>query len=251
MCAGEFNSSFRTTIPSTVNVTLGPSEETYIATAGKQFDLALEATAPMQIGAISLILNVPSNLVTVGNVKVPGSNGPVTYQYSGNTLRIGWNSTVPINVVVNGDVVVLSLKPTSSFTSTQTLNIKMVNDPLNELADGFFTPIPNVALEVDAVRVTSSTNAPPTGLSLNAAPNPTSGATQINYSIPLDGTVVLGLYDSKGVLLKTIVPPTFQTAGDYQMTIDMNVYKKANYYLKLTLTDIASPQSITLKLMRK
>jgi hypothetical protein len=93
MATGDFNGSLVPTTLKSANPSLVLAENSNLQVgAGQQFELPLRAASAMQVGAVSMILDIPSELVTVQNVKINGSNEPVMWTINGNELRIGWHS---------------------------------------------------------------------------------------------------------------------------------------------------------------
>jgi hypothetical protein len=234
MCTGDFNSSF---VP---NIRAGSqclkftnSGDLITAETLKEFDLPLKAGSHMHVSAISLILNVPSNLVKVIGVKVHGSQVPVTYNVTGNELRIGWNSTAAVSVPAGGNLIILTLIPTASFAGVQTLRLSMINNYLNELADAGFNPITTAELMADDVEVTPQGTPDPVVLTAN--PNPGTVSTTITYHIPVPGTVNLGIYNVLGNNVKMLVPNYNMAAGEYSVNVDVSALQRGVYYTKLTL----------------
>ena len=76
---------------------------------------------------------------------------------------------------------------------------------------------------------TSSTDllASPT---LTIYPNPTTGAVQIEYTLPTKTNVQLQLFNANGQLVQTIVPSNTQVAGSYQSSVDVSAYTPGIYY---------------------
>lgn len=95
MVTGDFNGSFTPSAAksaaSTLNLTYGDHVQ---VAAGQEFELPIRSIAAMEVGAVSLILDVPSDLVEVEDVIVNGSSDPVSYAVIGNELRIGWNTLI-------------------------------------------------------------------------------------------------------------------------------------------------------------
>jgi hypothetical protein len=234
MCAGDFNSSF---VP---NIRAGSPGLKFTNTGNlttaqtlKEFDLPLKAGSHMHVSAISLILNIPSNLVKVTGVKVPGSSLPATYNVTGNELRIGWNSATAVSVSEGGDLVILNLIPTASVPGVQTLRLGMVNNYLNEVADGGFNPITFAELMADDVEVTPQGTPDPVVLAAN--PNPGTVSTTVTYQIPVAGTVNLGIYNVLGNNVRILVPNHNLAAGEYSVNVDVSSLQRGIYYAKLTL----------------
>lgn len=257
MTTGDFNGSYNPNILGGVSsVILTPTGLAIKVPAGAPFDLPLVAAANMQVGAISLILNVPANLVTVNGVTVPGATGQVLFNHNAaGQLKIAWNSTTPVNVLPGQPLILINMTPTTAFTSTQTLRVSLVASYLNELADALFSPIINALLTVDNVQVTAKISTSTTIL-LSAAPNPATTTTNITYTIPLAGQVSIDFYNNQGVKMPIVVPgyPASGTAntGTTINGVDVSSLIKGNYYLRLTLIVPGAPaQTTAIKFVKK
>ena len=245
MSRGDFNGSFN---PSALlsNVTLNNSGLILTVPAGKSFDLPVKAVANMTVGAISLILNVPANMVTVTNVSIAGSAVPVTWNVNGDVLRIGWNSTAPAKVGAGNPLVVITLMP-APFIAPQPVQITLIQDALNEVADGLFNPVVNSQLTVDNVSITASAAV----LQVSAFPNPATTSTTITYLLPVAGTVNLGILNIMGMQVKSIIVNQNQSNGSYTITnYSLAGLIKGTYTIRLTLQPtVGILQTATLKLM--
>ncbi len=230
--AGDFNGSFNPAVPGVSGLLFTPTGLAITVPAGTPFDLPLNAATAMQVGAVSLILNVPATMVTVNKVTVAGSTVAATWNFTGNVLKIGWNSCTPVNVIAGGSLVTINMTPTTAFTTTQQLRVTMAASYLNELADGFFAPVINAGLTVDNVKVTAKASTVATTITLAMVPNPAlkGSPVRIDYAVPSAGAINLGIYDGKGVLVLPI--PANTPSGS---SISLGNLLKGNYYLRLTL----------------
>jgi hypothetical protein len=234
MSTGDFNGSFEPNV-NTGNslVQLTQSGNTLTFRSFKLFELPLKTVTDIQTGAISLILNLPSNLVRVMGVTVPGSNQAVTWKTNGNELRIGWNSIAPVSKAAGDNLVVLTLLPTVAFTDIQTLTVGLVSNSLNEIADRNFEPISNSELTVDQVEITPL--GIPNPLKLKTEPNPATVNTTVTYILPAAGKVSLGIYNALGTPVRTLVSNVTQDAGTYTLTTDVSSLRSGIYYIRITL----------------
>lgn len=231
-CTGDFNNSFNPNGPakggiSNVQLSL---KETQYAGANQNIILAIRSVSAQQLGAISLILNIPSEFVHVQDVYINGSSVPATFNVSGNELRIGWNSTIPVSVSAGEDLIILKLNTTSNFTIGKTIEINMVSDLLNELADRYFEVIPNALLETNVIESSALGIGEQLGgdLSLSSYPNPFKVYSTITYNIPVDGNVTLKLYNSIGQDIKTLIDNPM-TIGNYTLTVDASSIAQGIY----------------------
>ena len=251
MCTGDFNGS----LPSgglksaTSSLMLATNSNMQVG-ANQEFELPLRAGSRMEVGAVSMILEIPSGLVNVQDVVVNGSTVPVLWAVKGNELRIGWNSSMPVNVAENETLVTLKLKTNTSFTMGESIDIALKFDPLNELADGNFDVIQDANLMVAMVGngVTGIHNpADNNSLSLGNYPNPFKNSTTVEYTLPVQGKVTIQVYNSLGQLVKSLVDAS-QNAGDYSIRMDANNLMPGIYIAKLRLTNTGVDMTDTVKL---
>jgi hypothetical protein len=255
MNTGDFNASFSPLIPGVSTVLLTSTGLAIKVPVAAPFDLPINSVAAIpQLGAVSLILNVPSTLVTVNSVSVAGT--PAIWNHTGNVLKIAWYSPTAAApaIAAGGNLVVINMTPAAGFTTTQTLRVTLATSNLNELADGLFAPILNPSLTVDNVQVTAKVSTTPL-ITLSMVPNPVAvGQTvTINYSLPVEGNVSIGVYDVKGVLVKSVANKVSSIVGPNPPIIsNLNPLIKGNYYLNLTLIPtVGVPQTASIKIMIK
>jgi hypothetical protein len=60
--------------------------------------------------------------------------------------------------------------------------------------------------------------------------------SKINYSIPVEGLVNISIFNSKGLLIKTVVN-TYQSAGDHSVTLRSGDMSNGIYYLRMTVNN--------------
>jgi len=251
MVTGDFNGSYTPgpakSTASSLILTYGGS---VTAGAGQDLDLPLRAATAMEVGAISLVMNIPSDLVEVTAVRVNGSNDAVTYAVNGNELRIGWNSLEPVNMAAGDELVVLSLRTKETFTDGQSILVSLTSDPMNELADGNFEVIEGAELVVDVVE-NLATGMGETGmqaLQLGNYPNPFNKATTITYTIPVNGKVILSINNMLGQTVETLVEETL-SAGSYTVKLDAAQLQQGIYFVILRLTTDKGELSRSIKLV--
>lgn len=251
MVTGDFNGSFIPDPTKAATWSLELNNNSMVnAGSSQEIELPLRAASAMQVGAVSMILNIPSGLVTVQDVKVNGSTDPVTWAVNGNELRIGWYSSTPVDVAENGKLIALKLKTTSAFTTGQTMDIALKFDPLNELADGNYDVIEGANLLVAQVAnsVTSVLNPSDSkSLSLRNYPNPFKGLTTVDYKLPIQGKVNITVYNQLGQQVQTLIDAT-QNAGEYSIRMDGTNLMPGIYIAKLRLSNSGVDMIGTLKL---
>ncbi len=240
MATGDFNGSLVPTLLKSASPSLVLSENSNLQIgANQEFELPMRAASAMEVSAVSMILELPANMVQVQDVVVNGSEAPVMWAVKGNELRIGWNSLSPVNVAENGSLLTLKLKTSAAFAPGQSLAIELPFDPLNELADGNHLAVENAALMVAKVgnaTVSATTIAQENGLLLSNYPNPFSKFTTLEYTLPVDGRVTINLYNNLGQLVTTIVEAS-QNAGQYSFRYESDALQPGIYVAKLRLSN--------------
>ncbi len=252
-CTGDFNGSFTPLVLKSTSSNLSLNNNSMLnASANQEFELPIRAASAMQVGAVSMSLNIPSNLVTVQDVLVNGSAVSAVWLVDGDELRIGWFSAKPVVVAENGNLITLKLKTTNAFTRGQTMEFALKFDPLNELANGENKVIPNASLLV--AQVSNGTDV--TGiispfdnqnLSLSNYPNPFKGFTTVDYKLPVQGKVNITVYNQLGQQVQTLIDAN-QNAGDYSIRMDAKKLMPGIYIAKLRLTNTNVNMTGTVKL---
>ena len=255
LCTGDFNRSF---VPggaksggSSLNLIY---TGTLKASSQQEFDLPIHIVNPNTVGAVSLILDFPADMVNVLDVVMNSSDGQVRWAVQGNQLRLAWfaNDAMVLNA---GDVMAtLHLRTTAVFTPGNSIQFSLASSPANELADGQYDMIPNATLSIDVINTTTTNiqEQPTTDLSninLKNYPNPFSGITTLVYELPEDGQVSLEVYNLMGTLVTTLVNET-QQQGIYNLKFDANMLPSGIYVARLTLNNEGNKVVRNIKMVR-
>jgi hypothetical protein len=252
MSTGDFNGSFTPSIAVKASGTLQLTyDKTIQISANTEFELPIRTVNAMNVGAVSLVLNFPSDLVEVHDVLMNGGNDQLDWSVDGNELRIGWNSMSSLTTVAGSDLFTLKLKTTADFTDGSMIQFTLAQTPLNEMADQNFNVIPDAVLSIDAVAFS------PTGineeidnqnLTLNVYPNPFTDYTTITYTLPVDGRASIEIHDLVGKVVNTLMKESM-VSGKY--TLRMNgIYMPGVYIAVLTLQNHDGVMMRTQKIIR-
>ncbi len=252
-CTGDFNGTF---VPGGAKDASTSLQLVYADTRkvdqGREFELPVYINSPATVGAISVILNFPSDLVEVKDVVIEGSNSPVDWVVNGNELRIGWNSMVPLTLDAKAVLFVLKLKATGSFAAGDDIRFSLASDPLNELADQLTKVIPDAVISIDVLEFSPigiNDHALVKQLTLNNQPNPFDNNTRINYSLPFDGKVTLEICSILGGEIKTLVNEV-QMQGNHTLMFDASGLIPGIYTATIRLQGSSDELIRTIKLVR-
>jgi hypothetical protein len=251
LVTGDFNGSFSglKSAPRTLHLKDGESS---LAGENVELDLPVVATLAMKVGAISLILDYPSDKVSVKGVYL-GSDRTVPVQFAtyGDEIRISWYSLNPMLVNAGETLLTLNVRTIGNATDEE---IRFNLDPsaLNELADNSYQVIRNASLQIGVIKSTSLPNGgkPLMGeLTLTSYPNPFTNSTNFAYTLPDKGKVVLEVRDLLGRMVKEQVVQS-QIAGNHVITMDANSMTSGLYYATIRLiSDDNKVSSQTIKIV--
>ncbi|MFZ4402429.1 MAG: T9SS type A sorting domain-containing protein, partial [Bacteroidales bacterium] len=223
MATGDFNRSFNPSLVKAASTTLELIYSgTQVKSSNQLFDLPLHIVDANSVGAISIILNFPANLVEIQDVLLSTTNEQLNWSVNGNELRIGWYSSNPLSLAAASELITLKLKTTSAFVNEASIKFALAGSPLNELADAQFNVISNAVLSVDVINASAvgiSEQSNVNTLTLSNRPNPFNGSTMINYELPFDGNVSIEIYNYLGSRVKSLVSEQ-QLKGNHSLKLD-------------------------------
>ena len=252
MAAGDFNQSFNPLSAKTTseNLALNISGSRQ-AVAGEEFELPIYASNPMEVSAISMIVNFPAEKLELTGIGLGDSNTPVEYGLTGNELRIGWQSLTPLALNAGEPLVTLRLRATASLTEGETVRLTLAGSDLNELAGADYDVIQGAVLFVNQIdgavgedEVTSTGK-----LAFANFPNPFTQQTTFTYTLPEAGFVTIGIYNLLGSQVATLVKED-QKAGNHALTLDTDFVAPGVYVAVLRLNTGGKTYDRVIKIIR-
>ena len=253
LCSGDFNQSFipGTSKSASETLTLKYGESIFVGTEDV-FELPIYAGMDMDVGAISLIINLPEDMIEVMDVFM-GENPIATmlHLFLNGELRIGWNSLTPVYLSKGEKLLTLKLKLISP-TGEEGIVPKLAGDPLNELADSDFAVIDDAVIVMDLINNTGMgwDENKANQLTLTNQPNPFHESTIFTYNIPVDGKVTIEVYDLVGNLVKVLVDET-KEVGHHQVILNSGILKPGVYTANLKLNDTKDVHYKTIKIISR
>ena len=254
LCAGDFNRSF---IPGTQRSAWSAPElihtGTRLAGCNETVVLPLRIAEPCKLGAISLILDFPGELVEINDVLMDGIGGVPNWSFRNNQLKISWFTENPIYFDAKDELFILELKTTAAFTGGNIIRINLADDPLNELADGSFEAIFKPVLETDIIESgVSATNDPVNheSLLLECRPNPFIDQATLLYYIPFEGRVTLEIKSMIGNAV-TLISDQIHATGRYSIKISQATFAQGISIATLSLQSKNKTLIENLKLIKE
>lgn len=181
--------------------------------------------------------------------------------WADNPVMSGFNvpenqrGTVFVNEILHEEMGTLKIRPTSSYTPYQPYfyvqDIGVLFTPVNHRGDimvgytssegesiGWKVPVPTT--------IDSSVNEYPVGAELHQNyPNPFNPTTQIQFTLPMESQVELGVYTVTGRLITTLVNEV-RPAGTHQVTFDASDLSSGIYIYRIRAGDFMQTSKMTL-----
>ena len=256
LCTGDFNRSFApASMKNTASNTLSLTNGTAIfAKGGAEFDLPVYTESAVNVGAISLIMNFPSDKLEIMGVTLANqANTPVMFNVSGNELRIGWTSVNELPLKAAERLLTLRVKLLNSLAKDETVYFTLAANQLNELADGMAGVIPDVVLNMNGITSSAlGVNPVVSNGTLRFAnyPNPFIGTTTLAYTLPVAGEVSIEVRDMLGSIVNTLVENAEQAAGDHTLVLDASTLSSGIYLATLKFNTEGQSMTRTIKIVR-
>ncbi|MEI6899003.1 MAG: T9SS type A sorting domain-containing protein, partial [Bacteroidota bacterium] len=263
LCVGDFNGS--NTPPSGypgAKPSIAPKismayQNTRNVGIGQVFEVPVRVIKPVTIGAVSLVLRVPVNMVSVSDVSL--SDGSITFtneedklRYSliGDELRISWVAQEPLILSANDRLLTIKLRAREAFSKGNDIRIELIDNDLNELADDQVLAIEEVKLSTDVFENSTLGVDQNYGelFDISCHPNPFTTISTISYFIPTDGNVSLEIFNMLGSKVATIVNGE-QSAGRYTKVLDGTELNPGVYTVVLRFENKEDVMRRTIKLV--
>jgi hypothetical protein len=228
LCFGDVNASYTPPFvkvdPTITLETKGVKEVTSFV----EFALPIYTEQDLSIGAISLILDYPADMVDVLGVELKsGTARELVYTANNGELRISYYNLKELTVAENTELLVLNLRAKDLQTNTNNI-IPLTINGRSELADRFATVLSNVKLSAPELVLVSSEYS----LGYNY-PNPFNNVTEFEYTLPESGQVNLVVYNSIGDKIAVIVDNESKDAGTYKVQFDGSQLAAGMYMYKI------------------
>lgn len=242
LCYGDVNGSY---IPSgykdAYNYAL-ISDGILTVEPGEVFELPVKIDRNAELGAMTVTLNYSGDLVDVINVVTP-DNDNMLYTVDDHTVRIAWSNTTPMQLAENDAVITLTLRALDVIAEGDQL---IALGQTTEFADPAAATIDEITFKTLDV---STSIIGGYALSHNF-PNPFSEYTDIEFTIPESGRVLLNVYDILGNKIATLEDGIFD-AGTYTSRFTVDGNKPGVYIYELQVNGETTEFSDLRKMMIK
>jgi hypothetical protein len=219
LCYGDVNGSY-SGIPVRSNAPVALLEGGVMASEEDEFMIPVSAGKAMEIGASSLVFNLPAGLEIVGvDNALPGAD--FLYNVANGQLRSVWYHVDGARLA-EGDVLM-----TIHARRYGSLNANLVISEESEIANLWAEAMDGAALRVPALVAKSS------ALSLNVYPNPVQDFSMLRFTLSSNARVSAKMTDATGRVVWS--QATIQrNAGQQEIVIDTRTLSNGVYSVSLT-----------------
>ena len=240
LISGDFNMSY-SPAKSLTGGNVNLSYEGNLKTVNNQeISLPIHLVNQNTIGAASLVLNFPADLVQIEDVVMNSTEGQLDWAVKNNELRIGWYTSNPITFNAGEQLLTIRLKTSASFNATSPVQFTLAANSGNEIADENFEAINNAQITMAGINGTTiglqGNLDGNSKLSLSNRPNPFSGNTTITYELPFDGNLSLEIFDYMGRSVQMLINEN-QLKGNHSLMFDAKSLAAGIYVARLSLSN--------------
>jgi hypothetical protein len=186
------------------------------------------------LGAISMVMNIPSSTMTIHNVQLANNNA-IQYQINGDELRMAWYSSNSLDLST-GDVL-FYIDATINDAFQFVANPIVLNNQC-ELADEIADVINNVNVSIPTMNTLSTSLTTINGevIGIRNFPSPFTSMTTIEYTLPTSAEVSITTYNSLGQPINQIVNAN-HTAGTHQVIWNASDLPSGMYFYTIIIND--------------
>lgn len=247
ICMGDVNGSFNPGIMKGEPAVALFTEGRLTMNQGEIISLPLRIKEDLKLGAISLILQYPKDLIDVVDVVAGGdAHGNLVYSSENGELRIAWYDTKPM-LVDEGNRAVLFLKiKARNIGATMFVSFGISEGSCLAEAESQFISQSKLFIPVLCIDVPSQYQL------FSNSPNPFSSQTTLSYALPEAAMVKVSVLNALGEQLE-VLQNEYKTEGTYQLLFDGSKLSNGIYYGKFEAEGLTGNfvQAVKMVLIRK
>ena len=209
--------------------------------AGQTADIPVRIMNSARVGAVSLILTYPDDLITIEDV-IMNRKGMI-YNASGSQLRIVWSELEPMDFAERDVLLTLRIRAAGMLASSSG---GFISESGSELADAFGNPVPFVVLSAPELLFVQENEI--TGAMVSIYPNPAIGVVHIEYDLIENSDVHIRILSVEGrEVLNTVFAD--QQPGKAKQHLDLHGVANGVYLVEADVIGRSSHESKVLKLV--
>lgn len=214
MCYGDVNASF---LPGSSKSLLAVQSENVLdVIENNVFQLPVQLLSENEIGAMSIFLNYPDNILEVTSLKsdIPG----LIYQIGDGWINVAWSDLTPLNIPYGGTLFTMECSAAEEVNNFGSL---FMQSSETQFANVDCKVLDNVILNINKLNVKFKNEGSGFGdmYAISCFPNPVKETTNIAYTLPENGQVQITIMSLVGDQITRLVDG-LQESGNYNLTFD-------------------------------
>ncbi len=232
LCFGDVNGSYNPPLTKQQPKLNLISQNDLTIGSFQSFEMPFAVNEDLEVGAISLALDYPSEYLVVEDVKLGnGESDGLLYAENNGDLRISWFNLSSMNLQANEPILIIKFK-SKDLTGVSSDKFEFIAKGSSELANKDAQAIEKVNIYIPKLSAIDS----PEQYSLSHNfPNPFESVTEIGYSLKNAGNVNLTVFNVLGEKISELISE-YQDAGDYKIKFDGTNLTEGIYFYKITVT---------------
>ena len=185
----------------------------------------------LEVGAISLALDFPSEYLVVEDVRLGnGESNGLLFAENNGELRISWCNLAPLSLQANEPILLVTFKA-KDLSDVNAGHLEFTANASSELANADAVAMENIDIYIPKLSVVDS----PDQYSLSHNfPNPFETITEIEYSLKNAGNVTLKVFNVLGEEISELLSE-YQDAGIYKIKFDGSNLSEGIYFYKISV----------------
>ncbi|MFZ4399618.1 MAG: cohesin domain-containing protein [Bacteroidales bacterium] len=204
----------------------------------EDFELPFKVNDYISLGAFTLNLNYNDSLfdVTAINSKL----NELEFNISNGSIMIAWSDVNPVHFKPDDILFALKMKTKVKINS----NVDLFNNGIYlDFADRNGNSLQGIQLKISNIYVQDDS------FYLNINPNPFKTDTEIFYSLPESGNVILYLYNSIGQRIN-ILTDEYKSEGNYNIDLNVLGLQTGIYFCEMIFNGATSKYQKIIKLLK-
>ena len=230
LCVGDVNGS---NIPGTgvkTNRMLSLDQYGYIeAMPGDEIEIPVFVNQTIDIGAISLVVGYPEQLMQVKEIRF--QQGIPLYTFKNGMIRLVWSEIQPLMLKINEPVMTLVVKLSDQFGMNDRIALSL--KPESEVADSWGAVYDNLILKAPVVIHKKADAIVDSRLQVSqflVYPNPCDEQLFVDYLIPESGKIIIRMINMLGQSIDIMT--AMQSPGKHHTSLDLSGFNQGVYYLE-------------------
>jgi len=220
-CYGDIDASYYTAAAKKAERNISLINSGVLEVQSSTFEMPIKATENMELGAVTLVIEYPNDIVEVKSVnsKLEG----LRYNVIDNKIHVAWYNTNSANIKANEDLISLELLRINEGN----ISLNISNE--SEFANADAKVLKNKVLTTPSIELSTVKGLE---FSISNYPNPFISETTIEYTLTEDAKVQLTVYDITGKEIVKLVNEN-QAKGVHTQEFDANELSNGMYLYEI------------------